>query len=294
LPNVSPRIDRYPKTNNLHVSSHSCQTRRERVATSCDLQPTPYLPPTRRAVAITDDASPFALRSTRNRLRTAMRRGRCWSNAVSVPPIAFVEPREHNRLGWCAGCQWQRGANSGLVGQVGDPFGPEHRRELASMLGRHLAATTGTPSATTLPQGTRAPLTTTITTTTTTTPGSGRTWAAWSAWNDIARRVLAGPEPQLWAGRGGRQPAEDQSHPGRQQAAEHAAGSTHSEDDSDPPAQRPGPARPLNRPLLAPPSQSSGDSLAGRGHDPPAAPAADRAGVPTPIVAGLGLLSFPN
>jgi hypothetical protein len=69
--------------------------------------------------------------------------------------------------------------------------------------------------------------------------------------------VRAGPEPQFPAGRGGRQPAEDQSHPGRQQAAEDAAGSTHSEDDSDPPGQRPGPARPLNRPLLAPPSPAA-------------------------------------
>ena len=65
--------------------------------------------------------------------------------------------------------------------------------------------------------------------------------------------MRAGPEPQLPAGRGGRQPAEDHSHPGRQQAAEDATGSTHSEDDSDPPEQRPGPAGPLNRPLRAPP-----------------------------------------
>jgi len=69
------------------------------------------------------------------------------------------------------------------------------------------------------------------------------------------RAGWAGPEPQLPAGRGGRQPAEDQSHPGRQQAAEDPAASTHSEDDGDPPEQRPGPARPLHRPLLALPSQ---------------------------------------
>jgi hypothetical protein len=76
-------------------------------------------------------------------------------------------------------------ADPGLVGQAGDPFGPQHRRELRSMLGRRRADTTGTPSVTTLPQGTLAPWT--ATTGTTTTPGSGRTWAAWSAPNDTAR-----------------------------------------------------------------------------------------------------------
>ena len=87
-------MDRYPRTNNLHVSSHSCQTRSGRVAISCALQPTPYLPPTHPALAMTDQASPFALRSTRNHPRTAMGQGRRWSKAVSVPRIAFVEPRE--------------------------------------------------------------------------------------------------------------------------------------------------------------------------------------------------------
>jgi hypothetical protein len=57
------------------------------------------------------------------------------------------------------------------------------------MLGRRRAATTGTPSVTTFPQGTRAPWTATIGTTTT--PGSGRTWAAWSASNDTARNMGA-------------------------------------------------------------------------------------------------------
>jgi len=57
------------------------------------------------------------------------------------------------------------------------------------MLGRRRADTTGTPSTTTLPQGTRAPWTATIGTTTT--PGSGRTWAARSASNDTARIVGA-------------------------------------------------------------------------------------------------------
>ena len=46
------------------------------------------------------------------------------------------------------------------------------------MLGRSQAGTTGTPSMTTLPQGTWAPWTATIGTTTTTTSGSVRTWAA--------------------------------------------------------------------------------------------------------------------
>ncbi len=50
------------------------------------------------------------------------------------------------------------------------------------MLGRRWAATTGTPSITTLPQGTWAPWTATIGTTAT--PGSGRAWAAWSASNE--------------------------------------------------------------------------------------------------------------
>jgi hypothetical protein len=52
------------------------------------------------------------------------------------------------------------------------------------------ADTTGTPSTTTLPQGTWAPWTATIgTTTTTTTPGLGRTLAAWSASKLTARRM---------------------------------------------------------------------------------------------------------
>ena len=58
-----------------------------------------------------------------------------------------------------------------------------------SMLGKRRAATTGTPSATTLPHGTWAPWTTTIGTTAT--PGSGRTWAARSASNETARKVGA-------------------------------------------------------------------------------------------------------
>src|SRR5829696_710289 len=57
------------------------------------------------------------------------------------------------------------------------------------MLGRRLAATTGTPWMTILPQGTWAPCTATIGTTAT--PGSGRSWAAWSASNDTVRRVGA-------------------------------------------------------------------------------------------------------
>jgi hypothetical protein len=65
------------------------------------------------------------------------------------------------------------------------------------MRGRRLAITTGTPSMTTLPQGTWAPCTATIGTTTT--PGPVRTWAAWAASNDTAQggreRVAAMPQP---------------------------------------------------------------------------------------------------
>src|SRR5215207_10085369 len=47
----------------------------------------------------------------------------------------------------------------------------------------------GTPSMTTLPQGTWAPWTATMGTTAV--PGSGRTWAAWSASQDAARTAGA-------------------------------------------------------------------------------------------------------
>jgi hypothetical protein len=60
------------------------------------------------------------------------------------------------------------------------------------MLGRRRAATTGTPSTTTFPQGTWAPWTATIGRTAT--PGSGRAWAAWSASNDTARGAGASGE----------------------------------------------------------------------------------------------------
>jgi hypothetical protein len=80
-------------------------------------------------------------------------------------------------------------ADPGLVGQVDDPLGPQHRRELAKHAGQAPGGTTGTPPVTTLPQGTWAPQTATIGTTAT--PGSGRTWAACSASNPTARRVGA-------------------------------------------------------------------------------------------------------
>jgi hypothetical protein len=67
--------------------------------------------------------------------------------------------------------------------------GPSTGGRARSMLGRRLAATTGTPSTTTLPQGTWAPWTATIGTTAR--PGSGRTTAVWSASNDTACRVGA-------------------------------------------------------------------------------------------------------
>jgi hypothetical protein len=55
----------------------------------------------------------------------------------------------------------------GLGGQGCDPLGPQHRRRSPSLLGSRRAATTGTPSATTLPQGTWVPWTARIGTTTT-------------------------------------------------------------------------------------------------------------------------------
>ena len=57
-----------------------------------------------------------------------MRRGRCWSNAVSVRGSPLRAAGATIALGGVLAVKWQRGANSGLVGQVGDPFGPEHRR----------------------------------------------------------------------------------------------------------------------------------------------------------------------
>ena len=80
-------------------------------------------------------------------------------------------------------------ADPGLVGQDGDPLGPSTAGRARSMLGSRRADTTGTPSTTTLPQGTWAPWTATIGTTAT--PGSGRTRAAWSASNDTACNVGA-------------------------------------------------------------------------------------------------------
>jgi hypothetical protein len=65
--------------------------------------------------------------------------------------------------------------------------------------------------------------------------------------------LRAGLEPQLPAGRHGRQRAKDQSKPGRQQAAEDSAGGPHPRDGGHPPGQGAGPDRPLARPLLPPP-----------------------------------------
>src|SRR5829696_2547204 len=56
--------------------------------------------------------------------------------------------------------------------------------------------------------------------------------------------VGAGPKPQPSAGRQGRQPAEDQPQPGRQQAAKHSPTEADPEDDGDPPGQGPGPGGP--------------------------------------------------
>jgi hypothetical protein len=78
-------------------------------------------------------------------------------------------------------------ADPGLVGQGGDPFGPRTAGRAWSMVGRRTAATTGTPSTATLPEGTWARWTATIGTATTS--ESGRTWEAWSPSKLTARRV---------------------------------------------------------------------------------------------------------
>jgi hypothetical protein len=48
--------------------------------------------PARMALAITDGALPFALRSTRNRLRRAMRRGAAWPPAERPSSCVAVQP----------------------------------------------------------------------------------------------------------------------------------------------------------------------------------------------------------
>jgi hypothetical protein len=53
----------------------------------------------------------------------------------------------------------RRGADPGLGGQADDPLGPQYRWELAEHFGRRRAATTGTPSVTTVPERIGAPWT---------------------------------------------------------------------------------------------------------------------------------------
>jgi hypothetical protein len=80
------------------------------------------------------------------RLRTAMRRGRCWSNAVSVPPIAFRAAGATIALGGVPAVKWQRGSGFG-PGWSGWRLrsGPSTAGSWQSMLGSRRAATTGTP-----------------------------------------------------------------------------------------------------------------------------------------------------
>jgi hypothetical protein len=77
----------------------------------------------------------------------------------------------------------------GLVGQAGDPLGPQHRREVAKHAGQARGRHHRRPSVTTLPQETWAPWTAMVGTAAM--PGSGSTWAAWSASNPTARNVGA-------------------------------------------------------------------------------------------------------
>jgi hypothetical protein len=65
--------------------------------------------------------------------------------------------------------------------------------------------------------------------------------------------LWAGLEPHHPAGCHGRERAEDQSKPGRHQAAENSAGGPHPKDGGHPPGQAAGPGRPLARPFLPPP-----------------------------------------
>jgi hypothetical protein len=53
----------------------------------------------------TDEASPFALRSTRNRPRRAMRRDAADPTQSAFQPTAFVEPQEQPSPMSCASCQ---------------------------------------------------------------------------------------------------------------------------------------------------------------------------------------------
>src|SRR5215211_6774961 len=216
------------------------------------------------------------------------------SNAPMAPliqrshrsPTAFVGPREQPSPRSCAGCQAAaRKRIRAWSATVATRSGPSTAGRVRSMLGRRRAGTTGTPSTTTLPQGTRAPWTATIllgvddehptgadhqVVEVGPAAGDGQVvqdrpavplqGAEQSGGASLPRRsaspgdgVGAGPEPQPPASRHSGQPAQDQPQLGCQQAAEESAGGTYAEDAGHPPGQRPGPAGPLNCPLPAPP-----------------------------------------
>jgi hypothetical protein len=75
LPNVSPRMDRYPRRTTCTSHPPAVKPAESASQPRQPCNPTPHLPPTRPAIAITDEASPFALRSPHNRPRTAMHLG---------------------------------------------------------------------------------------------------------------------------------------------------------------------------------------------------------------------------
>ena len=183
-----------------------------------------------------------------------MRRGRCWSNAVSVPPIAFVEPREQQSP-WVV-CRLSSGSAERIrawLVRLATRSGP-------STAGSWQPCLAGTwPLPLVRPYDDLAPGD----------PGAidnhdrhhhharvGRTGGLVSP--ERHRAQSAGwAEPQLPVGRGGRQPAEATPIRGASRLPKTPPAAPTQEDDSDPPEQRPGPARPLNRPLLAPPSPAA-------------------------------------
>jgi len=91
------------------VIRHAASNQVQRNAPHCKPPAAPKRPPDRRQtapapacaypalrLAITDEASPFALRSTRNRLRTAVRRGAAWT-AECHRGAAWLRPWPESR-----------------------------------------------------------------------------------------------------------------------------------------------------------------------------------------------------
>jgi hypothetical protein len=110
------------------------------------------------ALAIMDEASPFALRSTRNRPRRAMRRGAAERTPSNASPAAFaavVEAVTGPPRCRCQAAAWKR--TRAWLASSATRWGPSTAGSSRSMLGRRFAGTTGTPSTSTLPQGTWAP-----------------------------------------------------------------------------------------------------------------------------------------